>query len=490
MNNQKQPNIILIMTDQLRGDCLGTAGHPDVKTPFLDTLAAKGVLFDRAYSSCPSCIAARAALHTGMAQEHHGRLGYEDHVDWNYPHTLAGELSKSGYYTQCVGKMHVHPLRNLLGFHHIELHDGYLHAYRAPQVPYCESQKTADDYFYWLKKEKGIEADVTDTGMECNSWVARPWIYEEQYHPTNWVTARSIDFLRRRDRSRPFFLMASYLRPHPPFDAPGYYFDLYRDRKLVPPAVGSWETETGLLERGRIFDSPTGPADEELLRQMQVGYYACITHLDHQIGRLYQALTEEQLLENSVIIFTSDHGEELGDHHCFRKSMPYEGSTHIPMIISGPEELLGGKRNRVHHGVVELRDILPTALDIAGAEKPKEADGESMLPLVRGEKEILREWLHGEHTYGEKSNHFIVTSVDKYVWFSQTGEEQYFDLEKDPRELTNRISEQSCLERVDLLRRHLIEQLKDREEGYSDGKQLYVGRTPKTCLDLLRQGPL
>ena len=115
----KQPNIILLMTDQLRADALGYAGHPDVKTPYLDTLASRGVNFDRAYSACPSCIAARAALHTGMEQSHHGRVGYEDNVPWRYPHTMAGELSKAGYYTQCVGKMHVHPLRNYLGFHHV-----------------------------------------------------------------------------------------------------------------------------------------------------------------------------------------------------------------------------------------------------------------------------------------------------------------------------------------------------------------------------------
>ena len=99
----KQPNIILLMTDQLRADALGYAGHPDVKTPYLDTLASRGVNFDRAYSACPSCIAARAALHTGMEQSHHGRVGYEDNVPWRYPHTMAGELSKAGYYTQCVG---------------------------------------------------------------------------------------------------------------------------------------------------------------------------------------------------------------------------------------------------------------------------------------------------------------------------------------------------------------------------------------------------
>lgn len=218
----KRPNIILLMADQMRGDCLGIAGHPDVKTPFLDALAAEGVRYENAYSACPTCVPARASLYTGMSQEHTGRIGYEDLVPWNYTHTLAGELSKAGYYTQCVGKMHVHPLRNNLGFNDIRLHDGYLHAYRRPTTPSYEDQRVADDYYWWLKQQLGVDADPVDTGLDCNSWVVRPWIYEEKYHPTNWVASECRDFLRRRDRSKPFFLMASFVRPHPPLDAPEY----------------------------------------------------------------------------------------------------------------------------------------------------------------------------------------------------------------------------------------------------------------------------
>ena len=116
---------------------------------------------------------------TGLSQRHTGRVGYEDGVDWNYRRTLAGELSKAGYYTQCIGKMHVHPLRSLMGFHNVILHDGYLQAYRKASLPFYENQLVADDYFHWLKKERGLEADIIDTGIQCNSWVARPWLYDE-----------------------------------------------------------------------------------------------------------------------------------------------------------------------------------------------------------------------------------------------------------------------------------------------------------------------
>ena len=473
----KQPNIILIMTDQLRWDCLGYAGHPDVKTPYLDTLASKGVVFDHAYSACPSCIAARAALHTGMEQSHHGRVGYEDNIPWNYAHTMAGELSKAGYYTQCVGKMHVHPLRNYLGFDNVDLHDGYLHSARYGSVPYRESQFVADDYFYWLKQELGVTADVTDTGIDCNSYLARPWMHDEKYHPTNWVTERSLDFLRRRDPRKPFFLMASYLRPHPPFDAPQYYFDLYKDKELRAPFVGSWETDEYLKRDGRIFDSKTGPVDPELARQAQIGYYACITHLDHQIGRLIMALIEQELYDDSIIIFTSDHGEELCDHHMFRKSRPYEGSCHIPLLISAGKNVLPEiKSSSVCHDVAELRDIMPTLLEIAGTEIPASVDGHSLLPLAKDPSSTARTWLHGEHSYGEFSNHWIVTETDKYIWYSETGEEQYFCLKEDPHELINRIGDAGCQDRIKELRGHLIDSLKGRLEGFTDGSVLITGR--------------
>lgn len=134
--------------------------------------------------------------------------------------------------------------------------------------------------------------------------------------------------------------MASYLRPPPPFDAPSCYFDLYRTKELRPPFVGTWETEDDLKKNGRIFNSKTGPSDPELIRQAQIGYYSCITHLDHQIGRLIMALIEEEIYDDTVILFTSDHGEELCDHHMFRKSCPYEGSCHIPLIISAGKNVL------------------------------------------------------------------------------------------------------------------------------------------------------
>ncbi len=481
--HNRQPNILLIMTDQMRGDCMGAAGHPDVKTPYLDHLASTGVHYTNAYTACPSCIPARCALHTGLKPEHHGRVGYQDRVPWRYPVTMAGELSKAGYYTQCVGKMHVHPLRNLMGFHHVELHDGYLHTYRNGNVPYAENQRIADDYFYWLKTQLGIDRDVTDNGLECNSFTARPWMYEERLHPTNWVTDRSIDFLRRRDRSMPFFLMASYLRPHPPFDAPDCFFDLYRNKELTPPLIGDWADRERLLRMGRLTDSDTGSCDPALMRLAQIGYYACISHLDNQIGRLLDALKDDGSYYNTIILFTSDHGELLGDHHTFRKTRPYQGSIHIPLLVSGAlsnscaaHSLVPGT---VSDRLTELRDILPTLAELAGAEPPEGIDGISLL------HDTGRDYLHGEHSGGDLGNQYIVTKHDKYCWFTESGREQYFRLDKDPKELHDAVRDPDCQDRIDFLRRTLIQELTGREEGYTDGSRLIPGRPQRSCLSFL-----
>lgn len=478
----KKNNILLIVIDQLRFDALGFMGNEIVKTPHIDTLAGEGIIFNKAYTACSSCIPSRAAIFTGLAPKNHKRIGYMDGVAWEYENTLPKELTKQGYYTQCVGKMHVSPLRNSLGFHNVELHDGYLHYYRRETTPSYENQKIADDYYYWLKNELGIEADASDTGIDCNSWVSRPWIYDEKYHPTNWVSSRSIDFLRRRDRDKPFFLMASYVRPHPPFDAPAYYFDLYKNKDIPKSPIGDWVDEDIIKNMPKDVISSIAPNDDELVRQAKIGYYACITHLDHQIGRLIQELKERHLYDNTLIIFTSDHGELLMDHNLFRKSLPYEGATHIPFFISGGYNALKCVRNSVCNSLIELRDILPTIVDYAGGDIPQNIDGKSLLPLLEKPSEDIRDYLHGEHSYGDKSNHFIVTKKDKYIWFYKTGEEQYFNMEDDPMEEKNLIKDIKYKERIEHLKKYLIEELKDREENFTDGKTLNTIKQEKYIL--------
>lgn len=150
-----KPNVLLITTDQMRFDCLHYLNHPVIQTPNLDELARKGVVFTSAYSATPSCIPARAAILTGMSQRNHGRVGYQDKVPWTYEYTMPGEFAKAGYHTQCIGKMHVYPTRNLCGFHNIELHDGYMHYNRNRSTSTAlEWWDYTDDYLPWLRESR------------------------------------------------------------------------------------------------------------------------------------------------------------------------------------------------------------------------------------------------------------------------------------------------------------------------------------------------
>ncbi|WP_409348487.1 arylsulfatase [Paenibacillus glucanolyticus] len=486
--NQGRPNVLLITVDQMRYDCLSIAGHPVVETPNLDELARTGVRFSRAYSATPTCVPARAAIFTGQSQRAHGRVGYQDSVPWNYKETLPGELAQAGYHTQCIGKMHVYPARHLMGFHNVMLHDGYLHHNRNNHsIPVQQHYDQVDDYVQWLR-ERVPGADMIDLGLDCNSsTVARPWHLVEMQHPTNWVVTQSIDFLRRWDPGKPFFLWMSFVRPHPPFDPPQAYLDLYEDADLPEPPVGDWARTEDPELAGYSPITGRGLVPKRRLRKAMAAYYALITHLDHQIGRFLQSLNEYGELHNTVILFTSDHGELLGDHHLFRKSLPYEGSTHVPFIVNDPGNRLGLKRGAVSDSVVELRDIMPSLLEAAGVPVPETVEGKSIWRLALAENEgqidpAWRQHLHGEHAQGAQSHHWVTDGKEKYIWFSQTGEEQFFDLVHDPKELHNAITDEDCQERIRHWRVVLMQELDGREEGYTDGERLITGKKPITVL--------
>ncbi len=483
-----RPNVILICVDQWRGDCLSIAGHPVVHTPYLDQLALGGARFSRAYTACPSCIPARAALMTGLSQRSHGRVGYKDGVPWDYETTLAGEFTRHGYQTQAIGKMHVYPERTQLGFQHVILHDGYLHYARRRE----RDLGLIDDYIPWLREQlRRPDADYFDDGVNCNSVVARPWDKPEYVHPTNYVVTQAIDFLRRRDPRKPFFLYLSFHRPHPPYDPPAWAFQQYLDAPMPDPPVGDWVDLYAPLAQPFDPQSPVGEINPRVLRRARAGYYGHMTHIDHQLNRFFEVLHEFRQRERSYVCFTSDHGELMGDHHLFRKSLPYEGSARIPMLLKGPpgSEI---ERGVVSDAVVELRDVMPTLLDCAGLPIPDSLDGMSLLPLARGasggrlggdssistQHSALgwRPHLHGEHTTLGQSVHWVTDGREKYVWLSGSGHEQLFDLDADPQERHDLAPDRAAADRLARWRRVLVDELRGRPEGYVESGHLVPGR--------------
>lgn len=482
-----KPNVILMMVDQLRFDCLGANGNPIVSTPNLDMMANQGYNFENAYTAVPSCIPSRAALMTGLSQEHHGRIGYEDGVPWTYEKTLPRTFSSLGYQTECIGKMHVYPERNRLGFDHVVLHDGYLHAARKYDNPYGTQFENVDDYLAWFKKKKGIDADLMDNGLDCNSWVARPWMYEEELHPTNWVVTESIDFLKRRDPTVPFFLNMSFTRPHSPLDPPEYYFNMYMDNIEEFPEIntGDWAEHEGETDPFSTI-AIKGKYNKKDLDRMRAGYYGAVTHIDHQIGRFLIALKEHRMDKNTIILFVSDHGDQLGEHNLFRKAYPYQGSIHIPFILYDPANLLEGKVKNISE-IVELRDIFPSLVDLATEKSVHNIDGVSVKNCLTDTNFVTRNYLHGEHSFGENSNQYILTKEWKYVWYPIKYEEQLFHLTVDSNE-TRDESNNSKYEHIKKqLKETLINELRDREEGFIKDNDLICLNNTKLTMSFLTE---
>lgn len=467
MSEPTRPNLLLIMTDQHRGDCLGCDGHPAVETPYFDEMASQGTRFTAAYSAVPSCIPARATLMTGMDQWHTGVLGMgrsRSNMTTTYRHTLPGELGTAGYHTQGIGKMHFNPQRALLGFHNILLDES-----SRAQTPDFVS-----DYRKWFEEHKTGSYGYRDHSVDWNSWLARPSHLPEHLHPTHWTAQQAIDWLPRRDPTKPFFLKVSFARPHSPYDAPQSYFDLYRDRPIPPAFRGHWcgihdidSDDTNAWRSHR--------ADHETRRARQ-GYYGNVTFIDHQVGRLLYELRHDypQEYRNTFIIFTADHGDMLGDHHLWRKTYGYEGSSRIPMIVR-PPLTWDCPRGQVLDQVVELRDVMPTFLQAAGVGIPETVDGLSMLPLSQGEDTPWRSHLLGEHDWcysHEQCNYYVTDGRYKYLWFPYLGTQQLFDLATDKGEERDLSAEAGAAGELARLKSLMVQELQARDCGLVESGEL------------------
>ncbi len=462
---RSRPDILLLMPDQMRGDCLSAVGHPVVRTPHLDELARGGALFRRAYATCPSCIPSRASLLTGLYPSTSGVVGYAARPI-PYP-TLPKLLADDGYATLMVGRnMHQLPKNELYGYQRQILGSTYV---------------ADDDYDQALRKAapetEGIRPFFAKLGLTANGWAASAWPLAEDLHPTAWIVQQSLAVLKQIPTEQPLFLTASFYAPHPPLFPPKHYFDYYLRQKLPAPAHGDWVDWKSLTTKG----NKTGDRvllEGETLRNCQAGYFGLIEQLDDQILPLMTEFKERSKKAGRpwVIIFITDHGEMLGDNGYYRKCEPYEGSDNIPFIIAGSPEL-GFKAGLRPAQTVCLEDVMPTLLDLAGAKIPQLMDGISLVPTLRGDKRTLREWLHMEHApcYNKPQSFQALTDGHfKYIWRPLDGSEQLFNLENDPHEEHDLAkSEPGETERW---RARLIKLLVNRPEGFTDGVKLIAGR--------------
>jgi arylsulfatase len=471
-----RPNIIFIMADQMRGDCLSCDGHPVVETPNLDHFAARGARFQHAYTAVPSCIPARSTVMTGMDQWHTGVLGMgkgQGPIPNDFPHTLAGTLSDAGYRTHLVGKGHFSPQRTSMGFQSAE-HD---------ESGRMVGDHHKDEYRTWFDQEAGRDITPDDHGVFWNSWIGRPWHTEEYLHPTAWTMSRALHFIEQRDKETPFFMNISFARPHSPYVPPQWHFDMYNEQETPPPYIADWSAMHEDPLQATDVNAWRGKQSAGRIHRGRAGYYGEISFIDTQIGRLKNWLERHQpdTLQNTWIIFTSDHGDMVGDHHLWRKTYAYEGSARIPLIICPPAALQGEVQHRVVDEVVELRDIMPTILEAAGAALPPTVTGSSMIPLMNGTTTDWRTYLHGEHCWcyaDEQEMQYVTDGHRKFVWLPRIDLKQFFNLDDDPGECTNLMDDSGYTNEVKQWEGYLTTELAARDCGWVKTGKLHCPDEP------------
>lgn len=439
-----RPNILLLCTDQQRYDALGAAGNPHIRTPHLDRLAAQGARFTNCYTQSTVCAPSRGSLMTGRYPRHHGL--WANGVDMDPAQQLfTAVLAEEGYDCGLVGKLHLGSAFG--GRIEPRLDDGF-RIFRWAHDPYLRS--AGNEYHSWLRRTfpEFFEQAVVEKTRSVDE-------LPQEAHYSHWIAEETIEFLEHtRDPTKPFCLVANFFDPHHGFEAPPEFRDLYDASALPGPVTTPDELATKppvyTLESQRSYAGQMAGFAEHSAAQIQeirAQYYAMVSLVDAEVGRILDALEEQGIAEDTVVVFSSDHGEMLGDHQMLLKGpMMFDCSVRVPLLIRWPGRIEPGT---VREELVEWIDLTSTIMAIAGSDGLVRAQGRDLLPLLDGKEWDDRDWVLSEYRDGcwayDPPVH--TTMVRRGTWKivvhhgapattrERTGE--LYDLAADPDELVN-----------------------------------------------------
>lgn len=442
----KRPNVLFLISDDLNNS-LGCYGHPLVKTPNLDKLAERGVRFNGAYCQFPLCGPSRNSMLTGLHPNSTGIRANSQIFRQTIPshHSLPQAFRLEGYFAGRIGKLYHYNVPKSVGTNG---HDD-------PGSWELELNPAGCDR---LEEEPHIFSLRPGQFGGTLSWYASP--KSDQYHTDGLLAADAEWVLERcaRRKDRPFFLAVGFYRPHTPYVSPKPYFDRYPEQKmpvvqgvkadqadLPSPALGSYKKEQDQLT-------------DDLRRQCVQAYYASVTFMDAQVGRILDALDRLGLADNTIVVFTSDHGYHLGEHGLWQKMSLFEQSARVPLIIAAPGTAVKGG---VAKDPVGLIDLYPTLTELCGVKAPENLQGQSLVPMLKDPRATGRGWAvtqvsrragKGKRFYG----YSLRTRRRRYTEWAegQQGRELY-DHDNDPSELTNLAGDPSHAETVARLSRQL-----------------------------------
>ncbi len=420
------PNVIFIITDQQRADTIGSANSDWAITPSLDRLAADAIVFDRAFACGAACVASRSALFTGMYAHNTGV--YSNDCLWGHQRTWLDDLRDAGFRLVNVGKMHARDAP-------MAFHERYIVENKSSRLNYDEWNR-----YLW---RSGL--DIPRRHETARGWRqqlnSEAWPYDEKYHCDVFTGNLALDFIARWDRDQPLFLQIGFPGPHEPYDPLPRILAMYEDRD-VPPRIfheGELARKPPLQAAFKRFKENT-PHEEQIdlsnstnadIDRMRRHYAAGITGIDEKIGEILDLLESKGLLQDSIVVFTSDHGDNLGDHDLPYKWFMYDSVTRVPLVIRTPATVGQG---RIDSTLFSHIDIGPTLLDMIGLSVPSRLDGRSRVSRVLEADEA-----NAPSAVFAEENHLamIRTASHKLVHYINEPLGELYDLDADPVEINN-----------------------------------------------------
>lgn len=433
----KPINVVVITTDQQRADAVAAWGNDHMITPNMDRLVNEGVSLKRSYVTGNTCISSRAAFYTGQFAHNTGCYGFQD---WAHNRSWVEDIRDAGYYTAAMGKVHHFPATAMMGY------DERLYTENFPNL-----KKSYDDYANYLKAEG--QPSPMHLLVKDGNWMTKHasdvFPLEEKYHVDQFVGRMATRWIQDYDKEEPFFLHIGFQGPHDPFDPPQRFLDMYEGRDVPLPRFDVGGLEARPPQYARFMEACRNPLmfdqgphfgvwavdllgmDDEAFRRMRRHYYAKITGIDYQVGKILDMLEEKGLMENTLIFFTSDHGDNLGDHELIYKWLMTEQSVHVPMIVRLP----GAKRaGTVDDDLFTQIDVGPTILTALGLEVPQRLDGTSNWKrITENDRSEVPEMVFCEDNYLT----MVRTKDRKLIYYAGQPEEEYFNMVEDPWEEHN-----------------------------------------------------
>lgn len=434
MEKKQQPNIIMIMTDQQRYDTIAELGFEHMDTPNMDKLAQNGTNFENAFCPGATCVPSRAAIFTGMHAHNTGV--YNLFNSWGHQRTWVNDLADNGYHCVNIGKMHVSPTYEDAGFHERVVVEN-------PQN-YLKDKDGRDDewgrYLSFHNKKRPLDRQLSDPNWGEKVQGA-PWHMEEHLHSDVFIGNSALAWINRHEQTKPVFLQIGFTGPHEVYDPLPRHYDKYKDADVPKPITKEGELDEKPPQQyahQEYFRRANGDAQvdiasatEEDIQHMRRHYYASVTTIDEKLGEIMDALEEQGYLENAIVVFTSDHGDMLGDHQLPFKWLMYDSVVHVPLIVWDTRR----KNNQTSKEMTSLIDIGPSLLEEAGVSVPSYFDGHSFMDFVHSKPEHT----HREYVLCEDNYLTMIRSKDyKLIYYTdQDDSGELYDLRQDPNELNN-----------------------------------------------------